>query len=304
MGNIEAPGLDWIRSWAEESAFAAVLGVRIAELSSDQATVTLPFEDKLSNGDTALHGGVSGSAIVVAGGCVARAALGPDAGPWHTAAVQVAYLSAALSEGLSARARLLRRGKELAHVQVDVTSDNGKPVAQGLLTVRGRLGAPDPPPVDADTALWTEIGLGSRDPDPGPMGPYIGSVPYHATLGISAEHMTGGLSRIVMPESPSTAGTDGSVHEGAVMSLIDTTGAMAAWAKTGPGRFKASTPGLQARILRPDPRGDLVGVGRVVHHDRELLFCHVEVRTAGRGDLVADGSVNYRIVTPDLTVSP
>ncbi|HEX4862605.1 MAG TPA: PaaI family thioesterase [Acidimicrobiales bacterium] len=285
--------LDWVRYYVDDAPLAAVLGIRVNKLSTDEADLSLAFKDELSNGDTALHGGVTGSMVVTAAGCVTRAALGQESGPWHTTAVQIAYLSAALGEGVSARARLLRKGKELAHVEVDVASASGKPVAKGLVTARARFGARAPLPAEPG-------GFGSDvATDPGPMGPFIGSIPFHAALGISAEHMAGGISRIVMPEKHSNAGSEGDVHEGAIMALVDTTGAMSAWAKTGPGRYKASTPGLQARIFDPEPRGDLIGYGRVVHHDRELLFCDVEIRTTGTERLVADGTVNYRIVTPD-----
>lgn len=111
--------------------------------------------------------------------------------------------------------------------------------------------------------------------------------------------MAGGRSVIAMPAQLATTCEQGT-HEGALLALIDTTGAMAAWAEVGPGRYKASTPGVQARVLEPHIAGDLVGRGKVVHHDRELLFCAVEVRRAGDGRLVAGGTVNYRIVTPDL----
>ena len=287
--------LDWVRYYVDDAPFAAVLGITVNELSEENAELSLAFKDELSNGDTALHGGVAGSMVVTAAGCVTRAALGQGSGPWHTTAVQIAYLSAALGEGVSARARLLRKGRELTHVEVDVTASSGKPVAKGLVTGRARFGADAPTPVKP-----TGFGF-SGDTDPGPMGPFIGSIPFHAALGMGAEHMTGGTSRIVMPEKHSNAGSDGTVHEGALMALLDTTGAMSAWAKTGPGRFKASTPGLQARVFEAEPRGDLVGYGRVVRHDRELLFCDVEIRTSGDGCLLADGTVNYRIVTPEPT---
>jgi uncharacterized protein (TIGR00369 family) len=285
-------GLDWVRQWVDDAPYAKVLGLTVIDLTEGEVRLSLAFKEELSNGDTALHGGVAGSMIVSAAGCLARAALGADSGPWHTTAVQVAYLSAALGEGLTGTARLLRQGKELAHVEVDVAGDGGKAVARGLLTVRGRFGA-----APAEGPVTAGYGAGN---DPGPMGPFIGSIPFHAALGISAEHMAGGLSRIVMPDGQSNTTPEGAVHEGAILALLDTTGAMSAWAETGPGRFKASTPGLQARILDPEPRGDLVGHGRVVNVDRELLFCDVEICRSSDGRLVADGTVNYRIVRPDL----
>lgn len=288
---------DWVRDWVREAPYAAVLGLRVDQLSGEQALVSAGFKEELSNGDNALHGGVAASIIVTCAGCVTRAALGPDTGPWHTGAVQVSYLAAALGEGIRARAKLLRKGKELAHIEVDLEGESGKAVAKGLLTVRARHGAQPTVAVGEAGGLGTGVG----EDDRGPMGPYIGSVPFHATLGMSAEHMAGGTSRIAMPKKHSNAGPDGEIHEGAIMALIDTTGAMAAWAKTGPGRFKASTPVLQARIFDAEPRGDLVGHGRVVHQDREMLFCDVEIRSAdeGRSQLVADGKVNYRIVTTE-----
>jgi acyl-coenzyme A thioesterase PaaI-like protein len=73
---------------------------------------------------------------------------------------------------------------------------------------------------------------------------------------------------------------------------------MAAWAATGPGRFKASTPGLQARFFAPPDRTDLVGFGRVLLHDRETLFVEVDVARREDSRLVARGTVHYRIVRP------
>jgi acyl-coenzyme A thioesterase PaaI-like protein len=81
-----------------------------------------------------------------------------------------------------------------------------------------------------------------------------------------------------------------------VLALLDTTGAMAAWAVTGPGAFKASTPAIQAQILAPAPRADLVAYGRNVARDGELFWSDVEVATAKEGRVVARGSVLYRIV--------
>lgn len=284
--------LGWVARWVAGGGYSATLGVRAEHLAEEEARLALGFRTEISNGDTALHGGVAASMVDLAAGAVARAALGEESGPWHTVAVQVGYLSAALSEGIVATARLLRRGKELAYVGVDVASEGGKPVAAGTVTVRGRFGAE---PVVGPAATGD-----GGEADPGPMGPFIGRVPFHAALGMDVEHMAGGRSRIVLPASPAASDADGGVAEGAVLALLDTTGSMAAWAKTGPGRFKASTTGLQARFLEPVPASDLVGYGRVLHHDRELLLTDVEIARRDDRRVVAAGTVNYRIVTPEL----
>jgi uncharacterized protein (TIGR00369 family) len=284
--------LEWARSSVEEAPYAASLGARMLSLESERARLALPYRDDNSNGDKALHGGVAASLVDLGGQAVARAALGPASGPWHTTALQVAYLAAALGEEVEAEARLLRRGKELVFVEVEVRSESGKHVARGLVSVRGRFGAPPPelPAAAGDAGVE----------DPGPMGRFIQRVPFHAKLGLTVELMAGGRSRIVLPWREAHGDGAGGVHEGAALALFDTTGAMAAWAKTGPGRFKVSTPGVQVRFLAPVAQGDLVGYGHVLHHDREALFSQVEIARRSDGRLVAHGTVNYRIVTPEL----
>jgi acyl-coenzyme A thioesterase PaaI-like protein len=100
-----------------------------------------------------------------------------------------------------------------------------------------------------------------------------------------------------MPFRPENADGAGHVHDGAVLALLDTTGAMASWAETGPGRFKASTPSIQAQILAPAPKADLVAYGRVAQRDHEIFWSDVEVAEPSNGRVCARGTVIYRILT-------
>jgi uncharacterized protein (TIGR00369 family) len=277
------------RTWIEKSPYTASLGIALESLSDEEATLALPFKDENSNPGRALHGGCAASLAIAGAQVVARAALGEASGPWHSFGLQVNYLAAAIGEDVRAWARLLRRGKELCFVEVDVATVDGKPIAHASAGVRARFGAEAAPAVRArgdDGAA-----------DPGPMGPHIGKTPFIGGRGIVVQHMAGGRSRLVMPWRDTNADAAGGVHEGAVLTLFDTTGAMAAWAETGPGRFKASTPSIQAQILLPPPRDGLVGYGRVAARDGELFWSDVEVAGASDGRLVARGTVIYRIVT-------
>jgi uncharacterized protein (TIGR00369 family) len=128
------------------------------------------------------------------------------------------------------------------------------------------------------------------------LGPAIEKLPFIRHRGIHVEHMVGGTSRLVMPLRDDNLDASGSVHEGAVLALLDTTGAMASWAETGPGAFKASTPSLQAQILAPPPDEDLVAYGRVVQRDGDAFWSDVEVAVAADDRVVARGTVMYRIV--------
>jgi acyl-coenzyme A thioesterase PaaI-like protein len=155
--------------------------------------------------------------------------------------------------------------------------------------VRGRFGAA---PVELHLAAGDD---GASDP--GPMGPHVGGMPFTKARGLEVHHMTGARSRITMPLIDGNADAEGGFHEGALLALLDTTGAMASWADTGPGRFKASTPCLQAQILAPPPKSDLVAYGHVVQRDDDGFWSDVEVAGAEDGRVCARGTVLYRIVT-------
>jgi uncharacterized protein (TIGR00369 family) len=263
--------------------------VKLAELSDAKARLALPYSDVNSNPGKALHGGVAASLSAIGAQAATRAALGPESGPWHTCALQVNYLSAAIGEAVTAEARMLRKGKKLCFVEVDVATEAGKPIAHATSAVRGRFGAAE--------AERTIVAPDHGHSDPGPMGPLLGTVPFIGARGIRCEHMTGGTSRFVMPEEEANADGGGGIHEGAVLALFDTTGAMAAWATSGPGRYKASTPAIQAQITGVPPAGDLIAYGHCVQRDAEIFFCEVDVATATERRLVARGTMVYRIVT-------
>ena len=108
--------------------------------------------------------------------------------------------------------------------------------------------------------------------------------------------MTGGTSRLVMPLLEDNTDLAGGVHEGAVLALLDTAGAMASWAESGPGNYKASTASMQMQILGPAPKGDLVAYGRCVENDSEIYWSDVEVASVSDGRVTARGTVLYRIV--------
>ena len=280
--------MDFVRRWIEETPYHRVLGVSLETLGEESARLRLAFRETNTNPGGVLHGGCAASLASVGAQTVARAALGEDAGPWHTAELQVNYLAAAKEQDVLAHARLLRRGKALCFVEVDVETGEGKPIAHATTVVRARGGREPELPVSAgdDGAA-----------DPGAMGPHLGRVPFIGERGIRAEHMTGGTSRLVMPWKDDNADLAGGVHEGAVLALLDTAGAMASWARTGYGPYKASTPSMQAQLLAPAAKEDLVAYGRNVQRDDEMLWSDVEIAGASTARVFARGTVLYRILT-------
>ena len=280
--------MDKIKNWVENSPYSKFLGVQLEQIDDSSALLRLPYQDENSNPGKALHGGCAASIGAIAGQAIARAALGEEAGPLHTAQMQVSYLAAAIGEEVVAEAKLLRRGRELCFVGVDVKTAEGKPISRIMTTVRGRFAR-------GDASYYVSQG-DHGESDPGVMGPHIGRVPFIGNRGISVEHMTGGTSRLVMPQLDDNGDAAGGVHEGAVLALLDTTGAMASWAESGPGNFKASTASMQIQILGPAPKGDLVAYGRCIQNDNEIYWSDVEVASAADGQVNARGTVLYRIV--------
>jgi len=282
------PELLVMSRWIEQSAFVAALGVECTEATTEVARLRLPYREANANPGGALHGGCAASLGLVGGHVIASAALGPESGPFVTVSSHVAYLAAAIDEEVVAATVLTRKGKELCFAETSVQTLAGKPISRISTVVAGRAGKPPTPrpPASGDT--------GEREP--GPMGPFVSTLPFVAARGISVEHMARGRSRLEMPLGEGNAESDGGFHEGAVLALLDTTGAMAAWAETGPGPYKASTAAIQAQMLGPAQAEQLVGYGRVVHRDNEVFWCDVEVADRRTGGLQARGTVVYRIV--------
>ena len=281
-----------VSDWIADSGYSKQLGVEAVELTDQGSKLALPFREGNSNPGGALHGGVYASLSVIGAQATARTALGMELGPFHTLGFQINYLAAAINEGVSAQARLLRRGKELCFVEVTVTSESGRDVSHATVLIRGRAGA-EPnigPPTQAVSADGN---------DPGKMGGAVtASVPFIHERGIVIEHMADGQSRLRMPwqESHSDA-TSGGTHEGAALALLDTAGAMAAWAVTGPGAYKASTPSMQAQVLAEPPAEELVAYAQVNYRDNEIFYSDVEVANANSGAVCARGTILYRIIT-------
>jgi uncharacterized protein (TIGR00369 family) len=278
-----------MRDWVEASDFGRALGVRLLEATDTSARLSLPFQEANSNPGGALHGGCAGSLGLIGGHVVARVALGEAKAPFHTAACQVSYLAAAIGEDVVATTRLSRKGKVLCFTETVVHTPDGKSIAQISTVVRGRDGAPSPelPPTRGDDGAA----------DPGPMGPFVGLMPFSQARQLTVEHMADGQSRLVMTLGDANANLDGTFHEGSILALLDTTGAMGAWAVVGPGPFQASSAVVQAEILDVARAAQLIGYGRVVHRDGELFWVDVDITDAALGRLYARGTVVYRIIT-------
>lgn len=294
---------------AVAARFAAVpyhahLGMVVDALDAHAVRLRIPFAETNANPGKALHGGVYASAIDAAAALLASGP-GLDAsregrpvephasGEGRTLDLTVSYLAAAIGSDVVAEGRLLRRGKDLAFVEVAVRDVAGKELARGLVTHRTAGPGPDERTLDA---------VPPSDLVPGEvpkLARAIQAAPFMAARGMDITLMHGGRALVAMPFRDANAGAHGALHEGAIAALLDTAGAITSWSVTGVDlRYKASTPAIHVSFHAPAPPGEgAVAHARTLSRTGESFLNAVTVYAAESGRAIATGSVTYRIVT-------
>jgi uncharacterized protein (TIGR00369 family) len=277
-----------------QAPFARALGLSVTEVSPDMVRMALPFAAGNSNPGGALHGGVAASLVLIGGALVADAGSEPGAVERTTVDVSIAYLAAAINEGVVAEARALRRGKELTFVEVDVRSDAGKPIARGLVARRLAPASPGDRVREAPGAASAP-----RDTAPPGFTKLFTTAPFMARLGLEVMRVEGGEAEVRLPWLPTNVDADGALHEGALAALADTTGAMASWSLVPlDPRNKASTPVVHANFQRAVHGESVVAHARTLARRDEIFTNAVTLVSDQSGTVVASAVVTYRIVVP------
>lgn len=129
--------MDIIRQFLPTSPFVGHLGIELTDMQQDMAVLTLPFENSNVTIGTTVHGGAIASLIDTAAMVAAWAdTTTPENMRGSTVSLTVTYLDPADSEDLRATARVLRRGRSLVYLDVEVQTVSGKSVARGLVTYK------------------------------------------------------------------------------------------------------------------------------------------------------------------------
>jgi uncharacterized protein (TIGR00369 family) len=130
-------GIEIMRGFVPDSPLVRHLGIRLDDLADGTATLSLPYAEHLATMGTTVHGGAIATladttvmAAAWAGGDVPSSLRG------STVDLTVHYLAPAAGSDLVARGRVLRRGRSLVHVAVDVESADGTPVAHAVGTYK------------------------------------------------------------------------------------------------------------------------------------------------------------------------
>lgn len=128
---------DLIRQFIAEAPLAKHLGIEIKELRDDEAIFSLPFaETNVTIGDTVHGGAISALIDATATGAAWATDEIPENMRGTTVALTVNFLAGANGADLQAHARVIKRGRSLCYLEVDVTDPAEKPVAKGLITYK------------------------------------------------------------------------------------------------------------------------------------------------------------------------
>jgi uncharacterized protein (TIGR00369 family) len=131
----------------------------------------------------------------------------------------------------------------------------------------------------------------------GRMAKVIEMTPFMKHLGMEFIEGSEGYARLKLRYQDENSTMGQALHGGAIASLIDTTGAMAAWttAEIATPKYFGSTVGVNVNYLSGAIGEDIFAEGRILKRGKEIIYSDVKV-TNGEGKLLAQGTVVYRIV--------
>ncbi len=127
------------------------------------------------------------------------------------------------------------------------------------------------------------------------MRAFLPTSPFVGHLGIRLDEMRPDEALLTLPYVPAIATAGSMVHGGAIATLIDVAGMVAAWSGIeAPENLRGSTVGLTVSYLAPALGEDLHARARTLRRGRSLAYVDVEVSGAASG-LVAKGLVTYKL---------
>ncbi len=121
-------------------------------------------------------------------------------------------------------------------------------------------------------------------------------VPFQKLLGIQIVSVTEDKAVVRLPFRAELAGGGNALHGGTISSLLDLTGALAAWSGHDPSRgMKAATVSMTVNYLSPALGCDIIASATAVKRGRELIFTEVAISEEISGKPIANGTMVYRI---------
>ena len=130
-------------------------------------------------------------------------------------------------------------------------------------------------------------------------------IPFQKLLGIEVVEVSADRAVVKLPFRPELAGGGDAFHGGVIGSLLDLTGALAAWSGHDPERgIKASTVSMTTNFIAAALGKDVIASAHAVKRGKELIFCSVDITEFESGKLVANGSMIKDGIELPLAVAP
>lgn len=115
--------------------FHALIGVEVLEHGDGTARCRLPVTEKVRGGVAgSVHGGVISSLVDIVTLSAVASLARADEQMAGTAELSVSYLRPALGDAIYAAARVIKKGRTLAVVDVDITDAEGRLLAKGRVS--------------------------------------------------------------------------------------------------------------------------------------------------------------------------
>jgi uncharacterized protein (TIGR00369 family) len=131
----QSPGEELMWALVPEQPFVGHLGAKLLDTGDGYALLQLPFRDELVTIGATVHGGAIASLIDNAAMVAAWAGADiPDNLRGTTVGLNISYLAPAEGEDVAATAEVVRRGRRLVIVTVDVHTATDTKVATALVT--------------------------------------------------------------------------------------------------------------------------------------------------------------------------
>jgi uncharacterized protein (TIGR00369 family) len=116
--------------------FFVVLGLQAEEVKPDFCQMRMPFRSELQQAGGLVHGGAIASLIDSAAVLAIKTGVDPSVTLFPTITMTVNYLAPAREIDLVAKARVIRRGRSIVFIDVDVASPSGDAVAKGQVVYK------------------------------------------------------------------------------------------------------------------------------------------------------------------------
>lgn len=282
-----------LRDWLDRAPFTRDLELELRTADGAVCRLVLPLAVRHTGLAGAVHGGAIASLASVSAQVAARAAQ-PEAPARRVVSLHVAYARAARGGPLTVETRVVRRAQELGFFVAEVSDEGGNAVAGASVTLGEDPDGAGPAPVGQGAVGPGAVGPAAAG-DPGVFNAAIETIPFLAGREVRTTGVDRGRIDVTMAPAERNLDCDGTIHEGAVLTLIDLAGSSCPWTVVPPSPGSSgATVALHAHVVEPATRGGLVATATARASSARIHWCDVTVLGADDRRLRALGTVVYR----------